>query len=83
MADGSIDPAEDHRHQVGREKAAVVAIAKHYRYPQTVGNDTVADNFNFNSHTTSEYAKLRMNVISEITHEPFMLFEFMKINSND
>jgi hypothetical protein len=81
MADGSIDPAEDHRHQVGREKAAVVAIAKHYRYPQTVGNDTVADNFNFNSHTTSEYAKLRMNVISEITHEPFMLFEFMKINT--
>lgn len=81
MADGSIDPAEDHRHQVGREKAAVAAIAKHYRYPQKVGNDTVADNINFNSHTTSEYAKLRMDVISEVTHEPFMLFEFMKITT--
>ena len=81
MADGSIDPAEDHRHQRGREKAAVAAIAKHYRYPQTVGQDTVADNVNFNSHTTSEYAKLRMDVVSEITSEPFMLFEFMKINT--
>ena len=23
---------------------------RHYKYPQTVGNDTIADNINFNSH---------------------------------
>ena len=50
---GSIDPAEDHRHQRGRETAAVANIAKHYKYPQTVGKDTIADNVNFNSHYSS------------------------------
>ena len=79
-ANGSIDPAEDHRHQRGRETAAVANIAKHYKYPQSVGNDTIADNVNFNSHQSSEYAKIRMDVISESTSEPFMLFEFMTIN---
>ena len=32
---------------------------------------------NFNSHATSEYAKFRMDNISPMTLEPFMLFEFM------
>lgn len=79
---GSIDPAEDHRHQRGRETAAVANIAKHYKYPQTVGQDTIADNVNFNSHDSSEYAIMRSNVISEATSEPFMLFEFMKIDED-
>ena len=79
---GSIDPAEDHRHQRGRETAAVANIAKHYKYPQTVGQDTIADNVNFNSHDSSEYAIKRSNLISEATSEPFMLFEFMTIDQD-
>ena len=75
-----IDTQEDHRHQAGRERAAVANIAKHYKYPATVGNDTVANNVNFNSHESSEYAIKRLDVISESTHEPFMLFEFMTID---
>lgn len=55
---------------------------RHYKYPQTVGNDTIADNINFNSHQSSEYAIQRMDAISETTHEPFMLFEFMSIDEN-
>ena len=53
---------------------------EHWKYPETVGNDTIADNINFNSHQSSEYAKLRMNDISETTHEPFVMFEFMAID---
>ena len=55
---------------------------RHYKYPQTVGNDTIADNINFNSHQSSEYAVERMDAISETTHEPFMLFEFMSIDED-
>ena len=85
MANGSIDPAEDHRHQVGREKAAEIRgipLPQHYRYPQTVGKDTYVDNINFNSHDSSKYAIQRMDFISEATQEPFMLFEFMKIRED-
>ena len=53
--------------------------AQHWKYPQTVGQDTIADDVNFNSDETSEYAIKRMNLISEATSEPFMMFEFMKI----
>ena len=53
----------------------------HYKYPQTVGNDTYTDGVNFNSHTTSEYAIQRMDNVSQTTREPFMMFEFMKINT--
>jgi hypothetical protein len=53
--------------------------ANHWKYPQTVGNDTYTDDVNFNSNETSEYAKLRMNNTSGITREPFIMFEFMKI----
>ncbi len=54
----------------------------HYKYPQSVGADSVADNINFNSHDSSEYAKKRMTAIDEATHEPYMLFEFMKIKED-
>ena len=54
----------------------------HYKYPQSVGNDTRADNISFNSHQSSEYAIKRMDRISEATHEPFMLFEFMSIDED-
>ena len=54
--------------------------ANHWKYPETVGNDTVMDNINFNSHESSEYAIQRMNKISTMTNEPFMMFEFMKID---
>ena len=53
----------------------------HWKYPETVGNDTNVDDINFNSHKTSEYAIKRMNAISETTHEPFMMFEFMKVDA--
>lgn len=56
-------------------------FSQHWKYPQTVGNDTVMDDLNFNSHATSQYAIQRMSRISEVTHEPFMLFEFMKITT--
>jgi len=54
----------------------------HYKYPQSVGADSIADNINFNSHDSSKYAKKRMTAIDEATHEPYMLFEFMKIRED-
>ena len=39
-------------------------------------------NINFNSNDSSEYAKKRMTAIDEATHEPYMLFEFMKIRED-
>ena len=53
---------------------------QHWKYPETVGNDTIYDDINFNSHESSEYSVARMNHVSETTHEPFMLFEFMTID---
>lgn len=29
-------------------------FSQHWRYPQSVGQDTLADNINFNSHQSSE-----------------------------
>jgi len=55
---------------------------QHWKYPETVGNDTMMDDINFNSHQSSEYAVERMSTISGMTHEPFMLFEFMKIDES-
>ena len=52
----------------------------HWKYPETVGGDTNMDDINFNSHDSSEYAIKRMNNTSAMTSEPFMLFEFMKID---
>jgi hypothetical protein len=54
----------------------------HYKYPQTVGADSISDNINFNSHDSSKYAKKRMTAIDTATHEPYMLFEFMKIRED-
>ena len=81
MAD-SIDPQEDHRQQAGRERAAIIRgyNIEHWKYPETVGNDTYADNVNFNSHDSSEYAIQRLDMTSTMTSEPFVFFEFMKIN---
>ena len=53
---------------------------EHWKYPETVGDDTKVDDINFNSHDSSEYAIKRMNNTSAMTSEPFMLFEFMKID---
>ena len=55
---------------------------EHYKYPQSVGADSIADNINFNSHDSSEYAIQRATAIDEATHEPYMLFEFMKIKED-
>jgi hypothetical protein len=69
----------------GRRKNSLLSqslrhrAAEHYKYPETVGNDTIANNINFNSDASSEYAIQRMDAISEATSEPFMMFEFMKI----
>jgi hypothetical protein len=54
--------------------------ANHYKYPDTVGNDTIADDVNFNSHEASEYAVKRASQISTMTSEPFMMYEFLKID---
>ena len=56
---------------------------QHWKYPETVGNDTVMDNINFNSHDSSKYAIARLDAISAMTHEPFMMFEFMKVDNDD
>lgn len=53
---------------------------QHWKYPSTVGSDTYQDDINFNSHEDSEYAKKRMDSISQLTNEPFMMFEFMKVD---
>jgi hypothetical protein len=55
---------------------------QHWKYPETVGNDTGVDDINFNSHESSEYAINRMNHISTTSSEPFMLFEFMTIDED-
>ena len=55
---------------------------EHWKYPASVGNDTFADNINFNSHESSEYAQNRMDTISETTHEPFMLLEMLTIDKS-
>jgi len=55
---------------------------QHYKYPQTVGNDTSMDDINFNSHNASDYAIHRMKHTSTMTKEPFVMFEFMKINES-
>ena len=56
---------------------------EHWKYPETVGNDTGVDDINFNSNSTSEYAKNRMSNTSPMTHEPFMLFEFMRVDNDN
>ena len=76
------DPAEDHRHQRGREIAdkARGFSFQSWKYPSTVGSDTYQDDISFNSHETSEYAKQRMDNLSQLTNEPYMMFEFMKVD---
>ena len=56
---------------------------EHWKYPETVGNDTGVDDVNFNSHEASEYAKLRMSATSTMTQEPFILFEFLKVDEEE
>lgn len=55
---------------------------EHWKYPETVGNDTKVDDINFNSNDASEYAIRRMSNTSAMTSEPFILFEFMKIDES-
>ena len=63
------------------DAAALVAI-QHWKYPLSVGADTGVDDVNFNSHKSSEYAIERMSEIDGQTTEPFVMFEFMKINED-
>ena len=56
---------------------------EHWRYPETVGSDGGANNINFNSDATSEYAKLRMTEIDSFVNEPYVMFEFMKVDNDD
>ena len=56
---------------------------EHWKYPMSVGSDTVMDDINFNSHETSEYAKLRMSNLAPMTHEPYMMFEFMRVDNDN
>ena len=56
---------------------------EHWKYPETVGNDVWQDDINFNSNQTSEYAKRRMNRLAPMAHEPFIMFEFMKVDNDD
>jgi len=56
---------------------------EHWKYPETVGNDVWQDDINFNSNQTSEYAKRRMNRLAPMANEPFIMFEFMKVDNDD
>ena len=56
---------------------------EHWKYPETLGNDSTVDDINFNSHQASEYAIDRMSAIDPITKEPFIMFEFMKVDNDD
>ena len=56
---------------------------EHWRYPETVGSDGGADDINFNSNATSEYAKLRMDKIDSFVNEPYVMFEFMRVDNDD
>tara|TARA_R110002074_G_scaffold395989_1_gene584842 strand:- start:245 stop:1390 length:1146 start_codon:yes stop_codon:yes gene_type:complete len=62
-------------------------FSQHWKYPQTVGNGVEggrdSSGFNFNSHESSEFAKKRMDNLSTMINEPFMLFEFMQINESN
>ena len=79
------DPAEAHRHQRGREKADEIRgyAFQSWKYPETVGNDSYQDDISFNSHATSEYAKIRMSNLAPMTHEPYMMFEFMRVDNDN
>jgi len=58
------------------------------KYPQNVGED-FNTTLNYNSHESSEYAKMRINDkregfgIKEEAYEPFMFFEFLEVMSED
>jgi len=56
---------------------------EHWKYPETVGSDGGADDINFNSNATSEYAKLRMDKIDSFVNEPYVMFEFMRVDNDD
>jgi len=72
------------RGNVGASKARhKFESSEHWKYPETIGSDTSVDDITFNSHSTSEYAIKRMSKISEATHEPFMIFEFMKVDNDN
>jgi len=58
-------------------------IWEHWKYPETIGGDTGVDDINFNSDATSEYAKLRSHELAPRTKEPFIMFEFMKVDNDD
>jgi len=64
------------------QKLNALTNTEHWKYPETVGNDTGVDDINYDSHQSSEYAKKRMSTISTTTSEPFMLFEFMTIDED-
>ena len=55
---------------------------EHWKYPETVGNDTAYDNINWNSDEASEYADKRIEKIANNSQEPFIMFEFMKIRES-
>ena len=54
---------------------------KHYTYPETIGGQ-YNSSLNYNSHQTSEYAIARSDQIDSLSIEPFVLFEFMRINTD-
>ena len=56
---------------------------EHWKYPETVGSDGGADDINFNSNATSEYAKLRMDKIDSFVNESYVMFEFMRVDNDD
>ena len=58
------------------------AKIEHWKYPLTVGSDMHnSDHINFNSHESSEYAIKRMGKLDIMTNEPYVMFEFMEVNT--
>jgi hypothetical protein len=59
-------------------------FSTHWKYPMSVGNDgNGMHEINFNSDATSEYAKERISNLAPMTHEPYMMFEFMRVDNDN
>jgi len=73
--------AESAASLAGRIKEYEYDSQQHYAYPETIGGQ-YNSSLNYNSHSSSEYAIARSDQIDSLSIEPFVLFEFMRINTD-
>ena len=82
MAGRNLD--EDLLIGASNEARAGSGFSTHWKYPMSVGNDgNGMHEINFNSNATSEYAKERISNLAPMTHEPYMMFEFMRVDNDN